>query len=87
MVTKDFEDALQGFQLTTAEIYYHLPDHPIFLQSYLWQDFDAPPEFPRLCEFLIFWGRSIEGKLHSVQIAVGKHLVPNDVLAKAIISI
>lgn len=83
----DFEEAFKGHVLTTAEIFYHLADHPVFIQSYLWQDFDLPPEFPRLTQFLIFWGRSTEGKLHSVRVAVGDHLVPNDLIAKVVISI
>lgn len=85
--TSDFQDALKGYVLTTAEIFYHLPDHPVFIQSYLWQDFDLPPEFPRLTEFLTFWGRSIDGKLHSVRVAIGDHLVPNDLIAKVIVSL
>ena len=59
---------LDGYQLTTVEILYHLPDHPQLLQSFIWQDYDLPPEFPRLKHFLEFWSRSIEGKLHSVKV-------------------
>ena len=33
----DFERMLDGYRLTTAEILYHLPDHPGLLQTYLWQ--------------------------------------------------
>ena len=29
---------LKDYRLTTAEILYHLPDHPGILQSYVWQD-------------------------------------------------
>jgi len=46
-----------------------------------------PPEFPRLTQFLTFWGRSIDGKLHSVRVAIGDHLVPNDLIAKVIVSL
>jgi uncharacterized protein Usg len=59
---------LHDYRLTTAEILYHLPDHPRLLQSYVWQDFDLAPDFPVLRRFLDFWERSIEGKLHSVQV-------------------
>ena len=57
------------YRLTTAEILYHLPDHPALLQSYVWQDFDMAPEFPVLRRFLDFWNRSLDGKLHSVKVA------------------
>ena len=39
----DFEDAWGGYRLTTAEIIYHMPDHPSLLQTYVWQEFDLAP--------------------------------------------
>jgi len=60
---------LQGYRLTTAEILYHLPDHPGVLQSYIWQELDIAPRFPVLHKFLDFWTRELEGKLHSVRVA------------------
>jgi uncharacterized protein Usg len=59
---------LDGYRLTTVEIIYHLPDHPKLLQSFIWQDYDLPPDFPRLLHFLEFWSRSLDGKLHSVKV-------------------
>lgn len=75
----DFEDAWDGYRLTTAEILYHLPDHPLLLQTYIWQEFDKAPEYQRLQEFLKFWLKEIEGKLHSVKVCVGGPLMPNSV--------
>ena len=63
------EHKLLGYRLTTAEILYHLPDHPIMLQSFIWQDLDIAPRFPVLNKFLKFWETSIDGKLHSVRVA------------------
>jgi uncharacterized protein Usg len=60
---------LMGYRLTTAEILYHLPDHPVMLQSFIWQDLDVAPRFPVLNKFLKFWETSIEGRLHSVRVA------------------
>lgn len=60
---------LNGYRLTTAEILYHLPDHPHLVQSFVWQQFDIAPRFPELRRFLAFWERNIEGKLHSVKVA------------------
>jgi len=60
---------LKNYRLTTAEILYHMPDHPKLLQSYIWQDLDLSPEFPVLRKFLDFWHRSLEGRLHSVRVA------------------
>ena len=34
---------MRDYRLTTAEILYHMPDHPAVLQSYIWQDLDLAP--------------------------------------------
>jgi uncharacterized protein Usg len=65
----NFELSLRGYRLTTAEILYHLPDHPAVLQSYIWQDLDLAPKFPVLNKFLRFWEGRIDGRLHSVRVA------------------
>ncbi len=72
---------LEDFRLTTAEIIYHLPDHPEVLQSFIWQDYDLPPDFPKLHHFLEFWSRSLDGKLHSVYIFSANHMVTSDIRA------
>jgi len=69
---------LRGYRLTTAEILYHLPDHPHVLQSFLWQHLDIAPEFPVLRKFLDFWTRNIEGKLHSVKVARAPIITPGE---------
>lgn len=60
---------LDGYRLTTAEILYHMPDHPSILQSFIWQRLDRAPDFPRLQKFLDFWAHNLDGKLHSVNVA------------------
>jgi len=65
---------LQGYRLSTAEILYHLPDHPRLLQTFVWQDYDIAPRFPVLNRFLEFWTRQIEGRLHSVRVS-GKEII------------
>lgn len=62
-------DRLLYYRLTTAEILYHMPDHPRLLQSYIWQEYDLAPKFPALAKFLDFWTRKLDGKLHSVRVA------------------
>ena len=62
----DQKQELRDYRLTTAEIIYHLPDHPDLLQSFLWQTLDLPPEFPRVQKFLVFWRREIQAVIHSV---------------------
>jgi uncharacterized protein Usg len=60
---------LNDYRLTTAEILYHMPDHPALLQSFIWQEYDIAPRYPELHKFLDFWTRQIEGRLHSVILA------------------
>lgn len=60
---------LRDYRLTTAEILYRLPDHPVLLQSYVWQELDVAPKFPALKKFLDFWEAKLDGKLHSVKVA------------------
>lgn len=69
-----FARQLSGYQLATAEILYHLPDHPGLLQSYVWQDYDLSPKYPVLSKFLDFWTRELEGPIHSVRLA-GKKII------------
>lgn len=61
---------LRGYRLTTAEIIYHLPDHPHLLQTYVWQDYDLAPQFPILHQFLDFWRRELDGPLHSITLSL-----------------
>lgn len=68
-VATQMQRQLQGYRLTTAEILYHLPDHPAVLQSYVWQELDIAPGYPVLHRFLEFWRHEIEGRLHSVRVA------------------
>lgn len=68
MAQTDFSRMLIGYSLTTAEILYHLPDHPSLLQSYLWQDYDLHPKFPKLKSFLEFWETNLDGKLYKVSV-------------------
>ena len=75
----DFEKQLAGFQLTTAEIIYKLPDHPDILQTYIWQGLDVAPEYPVLSGFLEFWQREIDGPLHSVRVAARDVVGPAEV--------
>jgi len=69
---------MQGYGLTTAEIHYHMPDHPRLLQLYVWQDYDLAPVFPALRRFLDFWERELDGGLHSVRIAHRRLIGPNE---------
>lgn len=74
MSDTDFTRMLTGYVLTTAEILYHLPDHPSLLQTYLWQDYDIHPKFPKLQGFLEFWQSHLDGKLYKVSVS-HRHLI------------
>jgi len=61
------EMMLAGYGMTTAEMIYRMPDHQHILNSFIWQDYDLAPDYPRLNDFIAFWRESIEGPLHSVR--------------------
>lgn len=65
----EMERRMLGYRLATAEIFYHMPDHPDFLQAFIWQELDLAPRFPVLRRFLDFWHKNLDGKLHSVRVA------------------
>lgn len=71
-----FLSQIEGFSLTTAEILYRLPDHPKLLQSYIWQDYDLAPRFPRLSDFLGFWEANLDGALYRVLVAHRRLIQP-----------
>ncbi|MBN8530816.1 MAG: usg protein [Alphaproteobacteria bacterium] len=75
---RELELMLNDYRLTTAEILYHLPDHPSLLQAYVWQELDIAPKFPVLHKFLDFWHRNLDGKLHSVKITTAGLVQPAD---------
>ena len=78
-VDPDFRRQLEGWSLATAEIYYRMPDARSLIQTYLWQDYDLAPDFPRLREFLDFWTRELDGPLHSVRLSHARLLGPREV--------
>jgi uncharacterized protein Usg len=67
-----------GCRLTTAETHHRLPDQPSLLQLYVWQEYDLAPDFPELKGFLDYWGRELEGSLHSVRVAHYRLIKPSE---------
>ncbi len=76
MADRHFVALLSGYSLTTAEILYHMPDHPSLLQSYLWQEYDQAPRFPRLLKFLDFWNGNLDGKVSRVRVCSKRLIDP-----------
>lgn len=76
MADLGFLKRLKGYSLTTAEILYRMPDHPSLLQSFVWQDYDEHPRFPRLLDFLGFWTENLDGELYQVRVAHSKLIRP-----------
>jgi uncharacterized protein Usg len=76
MADPNFVAQLTGSSLTTAEILYRMPDHPGVLQTFLWQDYDIAPRFPRLSAFLLYWRDHLDGPLYRVTVAHKKLVSP-----------
>jgi uncharacterized protein Usg len=75
----DFQKQLAGYALATAEILYRMPDCQSLLQTFVWQDYDLAPRFPKLTKFLNFWERELDGPLHSVRLTHSQLLRPAEV--------
>ncbi len=58
---------MKGYGLTTAELFYHMPDHPHVLNTFIWQDYDLAPDHDKLLKFIGFWQEELDGPLHSVR--------------------
>ena len=72
------EMMLKGYGLTTAEMFYHKPDYTHVLNTFVWQDYDLAPDYPRLFKFIEFWRSEIEGPLHSVRFTHRKVISPGE---------
>ena len=75
-VDRDFRRQLDGYSLTTAEIFYRMPDAQHLLQTFIWQEYDMAPRFPNLRKFLDFWTRELDGPIHSVRLAHARLIRP-----------
>ncbi len=72
------EMLLKGYGLTTAEMFYRMPDHRHVLNTFIWQDYDQAPDHERLFGFIEFWQAEIEGPLHSVRFTHRRLVAPGD---------
>ena len=81
VVDREFHRQLEGYGLTTASILYRMPDHPSFLQEFVWQEYDLFPHFPVLHRFVDFWKKEIEGALHSIRVAHNRLITPAEIRA------
>ncbi len=78
MISKEMELMMSGHGLTTAQIYYAMPDYQTILQTYLWQDYDLAPEFPKLRGFLEFWQEELDGPIRSVRYTHKRLISPSE---------
>lgn len=76
MIGSETELMLKGYGLTTAELFYRMPDHQLVLNTFVWQEYDLAPDFPELFRFIEFWHDHIEGPLHSVRFTHRKRIGP-----------
>ena len=58
--------------------FYRMPDYKSVLNCFIWQEYDLAPDHPRLFEFIEFWGKEIEGPLHSVRFTHRKLIGPGE---------
>lgn len=75
---RETELMLKGYGLTTAIMYYRIPDYQRVLNEFIWQNYDLSPDYPRLFDFIEFWQRNIDGPLHSVEFTHRKLISPGE---------
>jgi hypothetical protein len=46
MAETETELMLKGYGLTTAELFYRMPDYRNVLNTFIWQDYDLAPDHP-----------------------------------------
>ncbi|MDB5237998.1 MAG: Usg family protein [Candidatus Kaiserbacteria bacterium] len=75
-VSADFRKQVEGFGLTTAQIWYTKPGYPWLINSnwLLWQQYDLAPKFPKLLDYLNFWQTNLDGKPVIVRV-MHSHLI------------
>ncbi|MBN2631346.1 MAG: usg protein [Rhodobacteraceae bacterium] len=78
MEKSETELMLRGYGLTTAEMFYRLPDYRNVLNTFVWQDYDLAPDYPRLFKFIEHWQETIEGPLHSVRFTHKRLISPGE---------
>ena len=61
---------LKGYGLTTAEFYYRMPDFRHVLNSFVWQDYDLAPDYPRLFDYLRY--RETKGMMREAAAAIAQ---------------
>ncbi len=69
---------IKDYRQIMAEIIYHMPDNPQFLQTFIWHEMDIAPRYPVLHNFLDFWQRNLDGKLHSVYVDSQRLITPGE---------
>ncbi|WP_128291700.1 usg protein [Afifella aestuarii] len=74
----DLGRQLAGYGLTTASVFYYMPERPKLIQSFVWQFYDVAPDHPRLERFLDYWRREIDAAIHSVEIAHERLIKPSE---------
>jgi uncharacterized protein Usg len=75
---REQQEHLKCYGLTTAQMIYRMPDYRNVLNTFVWQDYDLAPDYPRLFDFIEFWQSEIEGPLHSVRFTHRKLIGPGE---------
>jgi len=78
MQESETELMLRGYGLTTAEMFYRMPDYTHVLNTFVWQEYDLAPDHARLFQFIEYWHDTIEGPLHSVRFTHRKMISPGE---------
>ena len=71
------KDPAPSYRLTTAEIVFHRSTRSGAAETFIWQDYDHLPDFPRLRRFIAFWRETVGENLYAVTVThVGDRAEP-----------
>lgn len=79
MIDQNFQRMLTGHALILAQIIYHMPDAPLFLQVYFRQEYDRIPDLPELRKFCRFWNDNLDGKIQGVIVSSSALIRPTEI--------
>ncbi|MBI5644568.1 hypothetical protein HY970_00555 [Candidatus Kaiserbacteria bacterium] len=75
------EELVGNWGRALAEILYWMPDHPLILQTMIYECADVSPHFPQLRRLFEFWQENLDGKIFAATVTHTKVLVPTEIRA------
>ena len=70
---------VQGYKLTTLQIYYYMPDYSSLINEFVYQLLDINPSYPQSHKFLLFWKDNIDAIIKEINIVQENTIYPRSI--------